>query len=203
MGDCGCEAKADTESQRRTLRLALVLNSIMFVVGLAAGLFGRSSGLIADSLDMLADASAYAIALSAFSRGDAFKARAGTLSGVLLLALGVVVLADAARRCLIGNAPESGIMIGAAGVSLVVNATVLALLGRFRNGEVHVRATWIFTRVDVIANAAVIASGVTIGLTGWRFVDPLVGGCIGLYVVKEALAILSQAREARATAKVA
>lgn len=203
MGDCGCEAKSDTESQRRILRIALALNTTMFVVGLAAGLVGRSSGLIADSLDMLADAVAYAIALSAFNQGDAFKARAAKLSGALLLALGAGVLADAARRGVTGSAPESGVMIGVASLSLLVNATVLYLLGRFRDREVHVRATWIFTRVDVIANVAVIASGVIIWLTGWRFVDPIVGGGIGLYVIKEALEIMSQAREARGKAHAA
>lgn len=197
MDDCGCQTKTDTAGQRRILRIALALNTTMFVVGLAAGLIGQSSGLIADSLDMLADAVAYAIALSAFNRGDAFKARAATLSGALLLALGVGVLADAARRGVMGSAPESGVMIGVASLSLLVNATVLYLLGRFRDQGVHVRATWIFTRVDVIANIAVIASGAAIWLTGWRFVDLIVGGGIGLYVIKEAMEILGQARDAR------
>jgi Co/Zn/Cd efflux system component len=60
----------------------------MFVAGMVAGLIGQSSGLIADSLDMFADAVAYGIALSAFNRGTAFEARAAMASGGALLVLG-------------------------------------------------------------------------------------------------------------------
>jgi Co/Zn/Cd efflux system component len=99
----------------------------MFVAGMVAGLIGQSSGLIADSLDMFADAVAYGIALSAFNRGTAFEARAAMASGGVLPALGISVLLDAIRRGVLGSAPESRIMIGVASISLLVNATVLTL----------------------------------------------------------------------------
>ena len=41
-------------------------------------------------------------------------------------------------------------------------------------------------------------SGLLVLLTGSRFPDLVVGGAIGVYVVKEAIEILSEAREARA-----
>ena len=188
----------ETEAQRRVLRIALVLNATMFIVGLVAGLLGQSSSLIADALDMLADASAYAIALGAIGRSTRFKAGAATLSGSLLLVLGVLVLLDAGRRARFGSEPESLVMMAVAFLSFLVNASVLRMLGRYREGEVHLRATWIFTRVDVIANVAVMLSGLVVLLTGSQFPDLIVGGAIGIYVVKEAFEILSKAREARA-----
>lgn len=202
--DCGCHpASADTIAQQRVLKLALALNATMFVVGLTAGLLGRSSGLIADSLDMLADASAYAIALLAIRRGDLFKARAAGVSGCLLVVLGLGVLSDIARRALLGHSPEGWVMIAVASVSLVVNASVLRLLGRVRNEGVHLNATWIFTRVDVIANLGVIASGLVVLLTPFSAADMIVGVAIGLYVVKEGVEILKNASEARRTARAA
>jgi cation diffusion facilitator family transporter len=188
----------ETEAQQRVLRIALALNATMFIVGLIAGLLGQSSSLIADALDMLADAFAYAIALGAVGRSARFKAGAATLSGSLLLLLGVMVLLDVGRRALLGSEPESAVMMAVAFVSLLVNATVLRMLRRYREGEVHLRATWIFTRVDVIANIGVILSGLLVLLTSSRFPDLVVGGVIGVYVVKEAIEILSEAREARA-----
>ena len=196
MSECGCEAKTDSPTQGRVLSIALGLNATMFVVGLVAGLIGQSTGLIADSFDMFADAVAYGIALSAFNHGAAFKARAARVSGGVLLTLGVGVLLDSARRGVFGSAPESRVMMGVASISLLVNATVLYLLGKYRDQGVHLRATWIFTRVDVIGNLAVILSGLTILLTGFRFVDLVVGAAIGLYVIKEGLEILREAREA-------
>jgi Co/Zn/Cd efflux system component len=86
------------------------------------------------------------------------------------------------------------IVIATAVVSLIVNASVLRMMRRFRQGEAHLRATWLFTRVDVIANLAVIVSGLLILLTGFRFLDLMVGAGIGLFVVKEAVEIIGEAR---------
>jgi Co/Zn/Cd efflux system component len=199
-GSCHSDPTVETEAQERVLRIALALNATMFIVGLVAGLLGQSSSLIADALDMLADASAYAIALGAVGRSARFKAGAATLSGSLLVLLGVMVLLDVGRRALLGSEPESAIMMAVAFVSLLVNASVLRMLGRYREGEVHLRATWIFTRVDVIANIGVILSGLLVLLIGSRFPDLIVGGAIGVYVMKEALEILGEAREARRAA---
>ena len=91
-------------------------------------------------------------------------------------------------------------MMAVAFVSLLVNATVLRMLGRYREGEVHLRATWIFTRIDVIANVGVMLSGLLVLLTGSRFPDLVVGGAIGVYVMKEAFEILGEARAARRAA---
>ena len=91
-------------------------------------------------------------------------------------------------------------MVGVAAIALAVNATVLRLLSKQRRDEVHIRATWIFTRVDVIANAAVVVAGIAIYLTGIRYFDLAVGAAIGAYVTKEALEILKHSREARSNA---
>lgn len=194
MSSCGCEADAETEAQRRILRIALVLNATMFVVGFIAGIRAESTGLIADSLDMLADASAYMIGLVAIGRSAIFKTRAATLSGSLLLVLGIGVLIDVLRRGLTGAHPESTTMLLVAALSLAVNSSVLYLLNRYREGEVHLRATWIFTRVDVIANLAVICAAIAVRFTRSNWVDLLVGFAIGAYVIKEAFEILHNAR---------
>ena len=197
MDSCGCHSdqSVETEAQRRVLRIALVLNATMFVVGVVAGLIGQSSSLIADALDMLADASAYAVALAAIGRSARFKAGAATLSGSLLLLLGAFVLVDVGRRMLFGSEPESLVIMAVAFVSFLVNSSVLRMLGRYRESEVHLRATWIFTRADVIANVGVMLSGLLVLLTGARFPDLVGGAAIGVYVIKEAFEIVSEARK--------
>ncbi len=197
MSERGCPLEEQTGAKRHVLTLALVLNATMFVVGLVAGIVAQSTGLIADSLDMLADASAYTIALVAIGRSSTFKARAATLSGTILLVLGIGVLGDVLRRALTGSNPETTIMLIVASASLVVNSTVLYLLGRFRAGEVHLRATWIFTRVDVVANIGVILAAVIVRLSKLEWVDLIVGAAIGIYIVKEAFEIIASARSAR------
>ena len=77
----------------------------------------------------------------------------------------------------------------------------LRLLSKQRRDEVHIRAAWIFTRADIVANSAVIASGVAVLLTSIGYFDLFVGAAIGLYVVKEALEILRDAKKARLESK--
>ncbi|GMU76947.1 MAG: hypothetical protein AMXMBFR45_24380 [Gammaproteobacteria bacterium] len=198
MTDCGCELKAGASApERRAIRIALVLNLLMFVVGTTAGLVGQSSALLADALDMLADAVAYGIALTAVGRGAVFKQRAAMVSGLILVLIALGVLADVVRRALIGSSPEGWIMIVPAILSLIVNATVLKMLARFRTGEVHLRAAWIFTRADVIANIGVIVAGLVVIATGSGFADLVVGFAIAIYVIREATEILRDARVAQ------
>jgi len=166
----------------------------MFLVGGTAGLVAQSNALLADALDMLADSSAYGIALLAIGRAARFKQRAAFTSGLILAVLGVGVIADAVRRALVGGEPEGWIMVATAILSLIVNTTVLKVLAPYRKGEVHLRAAWIFTRADVIANLGVIGAALFVIATASPIPDLVVGVAIGLYVIKEAVEILREAR---------
>lgn len=197
MSDCGCTPELiETRAQQRSLWIALALNAAMFGIEGAAGLIGRSTGLIADAFDMLADATAYAIALAAIARTDLFKARAAAFSGSILLVVGIGIVADVVRRAVFGSDPEGGLMMSISAAALAVNVYVLRLLAAQRSDEVHMRAAWIFTRADVVANAAVIMAGLGVILTGVPYFDLVVGGAIGIYVAKTALEILSEAKVA-------
>lgn len=201
MSGCDdCHPEAKNTAERRILWIALGLNAAMAVIGSVVGWFGESTGVLADALDMLSDASAYAVALFAVGRSAAFKARAATLSGAVLALLGAGVLAEVVRRAFFGAEPLSSVMMGMAALSFAVNLTVLRLLRPLRSGEVHLRASWIFTRADVVANVGVFASGVIVALSGSRYPDLIVGAAIGVYVMKEALEILGEARGARRVA---
>lgn len=196
MSECGCHVERVETGQRRILWTALALNAAMFVIEGIVGWKAESTGLLADALDMLSDAGAYGVALVAIGRSGLFKARAAAVNGSLILVLGVGVLVEVIRRAMFGSEPQSLWMIGVSSLALAVNVYVLYLLSPLRNGEVHLRATWICTRADVVANAGVILSGTLIAFTGIRYFDLIVGSAIGLYVIKEALEILREARDA-------
>jgi cation diffusion facilitator family transporter len=196
MSNCECHQTARNAREVRILTIALGLNALMAVVEGVTGWWADSAGLLADALDMLADAVAYGIGLAAIGRAPVFKRRAASLSGTLLLILGAGMLAEVYRRFAMGSEPEGAGIVVTALVALAVNVTVLRLLRPFREGEVHLRATWIFTRADVVANIGVIVSGVIVLATGWRYADLIVGALIGVYVCKEALEILTSVRNA-------
>lgn len=195
MTDCGCAVPpVKSPQERRILQIALALNAAMALIGGLAGWIAESAGLLADALDMLCDASAYAIALIAIGRAALFKIRAATLSGGILLVLGVGVLVEVGRRLIYGADPLSEWMIGTALLSLVVNLAVLRVLAPMKSGEVHLRATWLFTRADVVANLGVIFAGLLVLWLGVPYPDFVIGALIGIYVIKEALEILRDAK---------
>jgi Co/Zn/Cd efflux system component len=190
---CACSGAATSAAnagEGHVLRLLLAMNATMFVVEGAAGWLAESTGLLADSLDMLADASVYGIALYAVGRSAALKLRAARLSGWLQLALGCGVLAEVGRRALSGAEPQPPVMIGVACLALAVNVACVALLARHRKGAVHMRASWIFTANDALANLGVILSAGLVAWLGAAWPDWLIGGVIGGMVIVGALRIL-------------
>ncbi len=197
MSDCGCHHEAKSQQERSVLTIALGLNAAMAVIGGVAGWIAQSTGLLADALDMLSDAAAYAIGLVAIGRTARFKANSALLSGIVLVILGAGILVEVGRRVMYGAEPASLWMIGTAVLSLIVNLTVLRLLAPLKSGEVHLRATWLFTRADVIANLGVISAGFLVLVLGTPYPDFVIGALIGLYVMKEALEIIRDARESR------
>lgn len=200
MSDCGCQHEARNAHERRVLGIALILNAAMAVIGGVAGWVGESTGLLADALDMLSDAGAYAVGLLAVNRSQRFKTHAALLTGSTLLLLGIGLLVEVGRRVVYGAEPVSGWMVGTAILSLIVNVAVLRMLAPLASGGVHLRAVWICTRADVVANAGVILAGVLVFWLHSPYPDFLIGTLIGLYVVKEAIEILREARASRAGA---
>jgi Co/Zn/Cd efflux system component len=198
MSDCGCHVdNVQDANQKRVLQVAFALNAMMFVIGIVAGWLAHSSGLLADALDMLSDSLAYAIALAAMGRTALFKQRAAYLSGGILVLLGLGVVGDTLRRAFLEAEPTGWIMIVSAALSLIVNVTVLRMLAAFRQGEVHLRATWICTRADVVANIGVIVSALMVMVVHRRWPDTVIGLAIGAYVLKGAVQIFSEARSSK------
>ena len=194
---CDCvKACANTSAERKTLRVALALNLTMFVIGTIAGLLAESTGLLADALDMLTDAITYGLTLMAISRGLAFKKNAARWSGGILVLLGFGIILDVVRRWFFGSEPIGSVMMVYSTVSFAVNLYVLTQVAKFHRGEVHLRASYICTRADVIASLAVFTSGGIVAVTGLSIVDLIIGSLIGLYVLKEAVEILIEAKKA-------
>lgn len=198
MSGCDCGTAQAEQLERKTLIALLLINAVMFVTELTFGLVAQSTGLIADSLDMLADAAVYGLALYAVGRGILYQAKAAQVSGYLQIILGAGVLLEVCRRLLFGSEPESVLIITVGAVALVANLVCLALISKHRNGGIHMRASWIFSTNDVIANLGVIVSGVLVAVVGSRIPDLIVGAVISAIVVRGGMQILKETRQARA-----
>jgi Co/Zn/Cd efflux system component len=176
--------------EARTLTIVLVINAGMFVGEAVGAVLADSSALLADSLDMFADAAVYGLALFGVHRARATQLRAARLSGVFQLLLAVGALAEVIRRLVFGSQPEAPLMVGVALAALTANATSMWLLARHREGGAHMRASWIFTTNDVIANVGVIVAAGLVRLLGTNVPDLVVATGIALIVLNGAVRIL-------------
>ena len=81
-------------------------------------------------------------------------------------------------------------MIIVASAALAANATSMWLLSRHRQGGAHMKASWIFTTTDVIANLGVIVAAVLVQLSGSNVPDLVVASLIVVVVLNGAIRIL-------------
>ena len=79
-------------------------------------------------------------------------------------------------------------------VALLVNLTSAAVLSRFREGDANVRAEWLFSRNDAIANVAVIIAAGLVAWTGQAWPDLAVAAIIATLFLHSAYEILRSAR---------
>lgn len=193
MSGC-CTHEAVERRQRQLLWVVLTLNATMFVVEFIAGWVAHSTSLLADSLDMLADAVVYSISLYAVGRAVSLKARAALTNGWLQLTLSLVVFGDVGRRLLIGSTPEPIVMSVVSLMALAVNVTCFAMLYRFRSGDINLKASWICSRNDMMANAGVMIAALMVSRTGQAWPDLLVGTLIAAIVMRSAVQIIREAK---------
>lgn len=180
----------DDAAQVRVLWVLLAINATMFVVEMIAGWWAGSAGLISDAADMFADAAVYGASLYAVGRSAKHKLSAAKLAGLLQLALALSAITETGRRVVAGSLPEESAMIGISLLALLANVACLALISRHRTGGVHMRASYIFSANDVLANAGVIVAGVLVAWTASPLPDWIIGFVIGTMVLVAAIRIL-------------
>ena len=194
MSNCDCQIEIQHQSQKRVLIILLIINAVMFFFELVTGIMSQSTALIADSLDMLADATVYGIGLYAVGKSAASKIKAAHTSGVFQISLGVLVVFDVGRRYLFGSEPESLFMIVIGLVALIANVICLKLISKHREGEVHMRASWVFSKNDVLANIGTVIAGGMVFALGSRLPDLLIGLLISLMVIRGGMSIIKDAK---------
>jgi Co/Zn/Cd efflux system component len=178
------------KDEARTLKIALAINAGMFVAEMIGAYFADSSALLADSLDMFADATVYGVALFGVHRARTIQFKAARLTGVLQLLLAGGAFAEVVRRLLFGSAPEAPLMVIVALAALAANVTSMWLLARHRSGGAPMKASWICTQTDVIANLGVIAAALMVYIFQSALPDLVIATVIAFVVLTGAIRIL-------------
>lgn len=196
--DCGCTGdtkRAQKDSgYRRALWLVVALNLGFGVLEVGGGLVADSQALLADSLDFLGDGTITLVGLLALAWAATARAKVAFAQGLFLLTLGIGVIGVAIWRAITATAPEAELMGGIGLAALAVNVTAAFILSRYREGDANVRAVWLFSRNDALANVAVIVAAGLVLWTGKAWPDLAVAAIIAMLFLHSAFEILRSAR---------
>jgi len=177
--------------QSKLLWTVLIINFAFFIIEITTGFISKSMGLVADSLDMLADAMVYGLSLWAVGSTVFRKKKVARLSGYFQLALALIGLIEVIRRFISVEAvPDFRTMIIVSILALVANSICLYLLQKSKSEEAHMKATMIFTSNDIIINTGIIVAGILVLLTIQNILTLIIGAIVFLIVVRGAFRIL-------------
>lgn len=183
------------ETQRKMLWWVLIINFTFFVTEMLYGWLGNSMGLIADSLDMLADSIVYGLSLLAVGAAVSRKKHIAKMSGYFQMVLAGLGLIEVIRRFMGFEAiPVFQTMMIVSTLALIANGVSLYLIQKTRSDDAHMQASMIFTSNDIIINAGVIIAGLLVYFTESNLPDLIVGAVIFLIVIRGAMRILKLAK---------
>jgi len=185
----------------RRLGVALLLLVALFGVEVVGGLVTGSLALLSDAGHVLTDVVGLGMALAAISlatraerAGDArqrgrtyglyrLEILAALANAVLLVGIAGYVAVEAVRR--IGDAPEVPgltVLLVATG-GLLVNLLAFALLRQGARESLNVEGAYLEVLADTVGSIGVIVGATVVAVTGWSWVDPVVGVAIGAWVL--------------------
>ena len=159
---------------------------------MTTGIISKSMGLVADSLDMLADSFVYGISLFAVGGTLIKKKRIAKLAGYFQITLAIIGFVEVLRR-FFGNEklPDFSTMIIVSIFALIANGICLYILQKSKSKEdAHMKASMIFTSNDVIINLGVIIAGILVNYLSSNKPDLIIGIIVFILVIQGALRIL-------------
>ena len=182
---------SERSNQRKVLWAVLLINFGFFVIEIITGFVSKSMGLVADSLDMLADSIVYGLSLFAVGGTIVLKKRIAKASGYFQIILAVLGFIEVIRRFVgIDTLPSFETMIIVSTFALVGNGICLYLLQKSKSQEAHMKASMIFTSNDVIINIGVITAGIFVHVLDSNKPDLIIGATVFVLVIQGAFRIL-------------
>lgn len=187
------------------LWLCLIVTSL-FVVGEAfAGYVSHSLALLSDAGHNFSDA--FALGLAAYAIWIARKPsnaaktygyhRVSILialfNAATLLVIAVLILVEAFSLFRHPQPVRGELMMWVAGVSVLMNTVVAALLRGGAHHSLNMRAAYIHMAGDALSAVGVLVAGWVVKSTGWVYADPAVSVLIAAFIAWSSIGVVKDA----------
>jgi cobalt-zinc-cadmium efflux system protein len=175
---------------------SFALVGAFFLVEVIAGFWTNSLALLSDAGHMFTDVLGLGMAAAAIHAADRkvphpqqtygvyrLEIRAALANAVLLFGVALYILYEAIDR--LQSPPEVlGLpMLVVAVIGLAVNVAVFLLLRAGASESLNIEGAFLEVIADALGSVGVIGAAIVLQLTGFRWVDPIVGIGIGLVVL--------------------
>lgn len=183
-------------SNKKVLRISLLLIGSFMLVEAAAGWLANSLALLSDAGHMFSDAAAIALSLAAFRFGERpadnkrsfgyqrFEIIAAAANGITLLLIAAWIVVEAASRLLRPPEIAGASMLAVAALGLAVNIAVAwyMLKNSDTEGNINMRGAYLHVLSDLLGSIGAIVAGVSVLAFGWTWADPVVSVLIALLI---------------------
>lgn len=195
----GAAAMRASARHVRPLIISLGLIVSFVVVQVVAGVVTGSLALLSDSGHMATDALGLGMALAAIraasnARNNSqrtfglyrLEILAALANAVLLFGVAGYIGFEAVKR--LGDARDVGsapvLIVGVIG--LCVNVVAFLLLRAGAKESLNVHGAYLEVLSDMLGSVGVIVAAAVWGITGWTWVDPVIGAVIGIFILPRA-----------------
>lgn len=186
----------------RRLLVAFALTAAMLVVEAAGGWLSGSLALLADAAHMLVDAAALMFAWlgTRYARRPADARRSfgytrlevlvGYSNSLIQFVLVAWIAVEAMLRLHDAQPILSGMMFVIALAGLLVNAFVLAVLGRHDHDDLNTASARLHVLGDLFGSLGAIGAALLIRYFGWLWADPVASVLVSLLILSSAWRLL-------------
>jgi len=183
----------------RPLMISLGLIVAFLIVQVVAGLVTGSLALLSDSGHMATDALGLGMALAAIRAASnardhsqrtfglyRLEILAALANAVLLFGVAGYIGFEAVKR--LGDTRDVAsvpvLIVGVIG--LCVNVVAFVLLRAGAKESLNVQGAYLEVLSDMLGSVGVIVAAAVWGITGWTWVDPVIGAVIGVFILPRA-----------------
>jgi cobalt-zinc-cadmium efflux system protein len=184
--------------------IGAALNIALVAGQLVIGALAHSMALIADAVHNLGDVLGLLLAWLAASlgtrgpsagrsygwgRGSILAALANAM--ILLVSSGAIAV-ESVQRLIDPRPVTEGLVMALAAAGIVVNSATALLFSRGHE-DLNIRATFLHMAADAGVSLGVLAGAAAIALTGWLWIDPLIGLAIVAAILAGTWGVLREA----------
>ncbi|MFW6040473.1 MAG: cation diffusion facilitator family transporter [Thermoplasmatota archaeon] len=196
------EKENEDKQIKKKLKIALVVNVLLVVIGLIGYIISNSLAILGDTGHVMTDVLAIATSLTAINiaalpahKGATYghhraEVLAALLNSTILLFLAGYIFYESYKRFVSPVVIHSNEMFIIAVIGLVGNLYATYILHGYK--DINVRGAYLHLLADTLSSATVVVGAIVIIFTNNYLIDPILSVVIALFIISGSIKLLKE-----------